>query len=558
MKRYTLLVMTLFLAISSCLLAADKPNIVMFLIDDQDLDQLEPYGGKTHTPNLSRMAQEGIQFTRAFVSSTVCTPSRYTFLTGRYAGAAYDKSYLAECPKGQQGHIAFNMGLEEDNMNVGAVLAANGYATGFVGKYHAHGSESTKADHGTGILPHDKEAKDNRRTSELFRKNELAYRQEIKKRGFTWARHIYWGNMISPYSKHNPEWTMKAAVEFIEEHKDQPFYLHYCTTLLHGPNASWFKSMSSPDMTGQGNVKAEPRVMAQRNRLVKILEEKGLDPKEHFGLAWIDANLGTLLAKLKELGLEDNTLVVFAPDHGSSDKGSVYARNGTRIPLLMRWPSVIPTGIKSQEMVQNIDMVPTFFDVAGAEVPAAYRMHGMSLRPLFKDGKAPEGKWRDFLYFEMGCARAVMTDQWKYIAMRYTQERLAAIEDAGPRALPRYLSPLGRMGIGVRGAKHPGFWSEDQLYNISQDAGEMKNLAAIAEYEPKLNEMKARLQNVLKTFDRPFGEFVEGGNAAPPGSVEEQLKTVRRIKIQGKKVILPSDLKGKEKDGGKGKRKKKK
>ena len=154
------------------LMANEKPNIVMFLIDDQDFSQLNVYGGSAPTPNLSKMAKDGIRFNQAYVSSTVCTPSRYTYLTGRYAGSAYDKSYLTECPKGQQGFVGFNMGLEDDNMNVAAVLSKNGYATGFVGKYHAHGSEghSDNEKHGLKAIPEN--SKNLAVVSKIFHHNE--------------------------------------------------------------------------------------------------------------------------------------------------------------------------------------------------------------------------------------------------------------------------------------------------------------------------------------------------------------------------------------------------
>ena len=116
--------------------AAEKPNIIFFLVDDYDKPETSPYGGKALTPNLDRLAAEGMLFNNAYVTSTVCTPSRYTMLTGRYAGSSTAKEFLTLFPKGRQSMPGFNLSLEYDNMNVGNVLARNGYATGFVGKYH--------------------------------------------------------------------------------------------------------------------------------------------------------------------------------------------------------------------------------------------------------------------------------------------------------------------------------------------------------------------------------------------------------------------------------------
>ena len=113
---------------------AERPNIIMFLIDDQNPLSIGAFGGDTHTPNLDRMAAEGMKFTRAYVSSSVCTPSRYSFLTGRYAGNSHSKRYAdAVGGKQNQGLPNFNVALERDNMNVGNVLREAGYTTGFVG-----------------------------------------------------------------------------------------------------------------------------------------------------------------------------------------------------------------------------------------------------------------------------------------------------------------------------------------------------------------------------------------------------------------------------------------
>ncbi len=347
------------------LAAAERPNIIMFLIDDQDVEQIGAFGGNAHTPHLDRMAREGLRFTRAYVSSTVCTPSRYSFLTGRYAGNSRSRSYLAECPDGAQGFPAFNMGLEDDNMNVGAVLAASGYATGFVGKYHVHGDEGHRAEdlERLGLKFVAKDAADTPEVSAAFRHNELRQREIIRRRGFTWVKHVYWGNMSRPYSQHNPEWTLEAAVEFIERHRDGPFYLHYCTTLLHGPPKSWRTSMDHPDICGSGRRAVAPGVAASRREILATLKRTGADEHEGYeGEAWIDANLGALMAKLAELGIDRETLVVFAPDHGRDNKGSLYARDGNRIPMIMRWPDGIPAGTVCDEFVQNIDMAPTFFD----------------------------------------------------------------------------------------------------------------------------------------------------------------------------------------------------
>ena len=534
---------TLFCAtrpMASAAQADSRPNIILFLTDDQDKESIGAYGAEVLTPNLDRMAAEGMLFHNAFVSSTVCTPSRYSFLTGRYAGRSYSRMYLEACPEGQQGYPTFNVELEDDNMNVGNVLRQAGYTTGYVGKFHV-GPELKRPDElsAFGLLPVD--SKDFDAAGAAFRHNERWYREYLKGKGFSWAKNIYWGNLNTPFNHHNPEWTIDAALEFIEENKDGPFYLHYCTTLVHGPDGSWRNSMDHPLVSGEGMLDQPLDVMTDRQELLDRLEAKGLDPMAgHAGYTWTDDSLGAVLKKLDELGIADNTLVVFIADHGSNMKGSLFRLDGTNVPCIMRWPRGMASGVQSDELIQNIDLAPTFFDLAGATVPSAYQIDGRSLKPLFQ-GDAPDD-WREHLYFEMGAARAVATKDWKYTAIRYAKENIDAIQRSTVVNLPKNMAYIGRSGIGVRGASNPNFFEPDQLYSVRQDPREEKNLAANPEYAEQLAAMRARLTECLKQFDRPFGEFVSGGNAVGPGQVDKQLELVKRLKIQGKNVILPEDL----------------
>ena len=523
----------------------ERPNIIMFLIDDQNPSSIAAFGGETYTPNLDRMAEEGMKFTRAYVSSTVCTPSRYSFLTGRYAGNSHSKRYAEEVGGiKNQGLPGFNVALERDKMNVGNVLREAGYTTGFVGKFHL----TSKSDFPEfykgkgGWIDISKDARPGPESSAQFKHNERWMRRYLESLGFSWAKNVYAENMNKPYSEHNPEWTTVAALEFIEENKDGPFYLHLCSTLLHGPDRSWRNSMDHPLITGEGEVKSLPEVMTPRSELLKTIKEKGFDPDSHVaGEAWIDDSLGAVLRKLKELGIDDNTLVIFAPDHGRDGKATVFSHGAAQVPMIMRWPKGIPAGQVCEELVQNIDLVPTFFELGKAEKPESYLIDGRSLTPLFKEGKAKD--WRSHLYLEMGAARAAVTKDWSYIAVRHTKGKIAAIKKATAQNLPKAMSYIGRLGIGVRGADRPGFFDEDQLYHLKSDPKEMKNLANQKNQGTRLKEMRNLLQQDLEAIGRPFGEFVPGGNAAEPGQINEQIAMVKRIEIKGKKVTVPEDLK---------------
>ena len=523
----------------------ERPNIIMFLIDDQNPSSIAAFGGDTYTPNLDRMAEEGIKFTRAYVSSSVCTPSRYSFLTGRFAGNSHSKLYNdAVGGKENQGLPGFNVALERDKMNVGNILRKAGYTTGFVGKFHL----TSKLDFPEFYkgknrwMNISKDARPGPKASAQFKHNERWMRRYLKELGFSWAKNVYPENSHKPYSEHNPEWTTVAALEFIEENKSGPFYLHLCSTLLHGPDKSWRKSMDHPLVTGEGKVESLPEVMTPRSELLKTIKEKGFDPGSRVaGEAWIDDSLGAIFRKLKELGIDDNTLVVFAPDHGRDGKASVFSHGAAQVPMIMRWPNKIPAGQVCDELVQNIDLVPTFFELGNAQKPDSYRIDGKSLTPLFKNGTADD--WRSHLYLEMGAARATVTKDWSYIAVRYTKEQIAAIKRAEPKNLPRAMSYIGRLGIGVRGADRPGFFDQDQLYHLKKDPKEMKNLANNVLHASRLKTIRNLMQKDLESIGRPFGEFIPGGNATAPGQIDRQIEIVKKLKIKGKTVTVPESLK---------------
>ena len=523
----------------------ERPNIIMFLIDDQNPSSIAAFGGDTYTPNLDRMAEEGIKFTRAYVSSSVCTPSRYSFLTGRFAGNSHSKLYNdAVGGKENQGLPGFNVALERDKMNVGNILRKAGYTTGFVGKFHL----TSKLDFPEFYkgknrwMNISKDARPGPKASAQFKHNERWMRRYLKELGFSWAKNVYPENSHKPYSEHNPEWTTVAALEFIEENKSGPFYLHLCSTLLHGPDKSWRKSMDHPLVTGEGKVESLPEVMTPRSELLKTIKEKGFDPGSRVaGEAWIDDSLGAIFRKLKELGIDDNTLVVFAPDHGRDGKASVFSHGAAQVPMIMRWPNKIPAGQVCDELVQNIDLVPTFFELGNAQKPESYRIDGKSLTPLFKNGTADD--WRSHLYLEMGAARATVTKDWSYIAVRYTKEQIAAIKRAEPKNLPKAMSYIGRLGIGVRGADRPGFFDQDQLYHLKKDPKEMKNLANNVLHASRLKTIRNLMQKDLESIGRPFGEFIPGGNATAPGQIDRQIEIVKKLKIKGKTVTVPESLK---------------
>jgi arylsulfatase A-like enzyme len=532
-----------FLSYLIALSAAEKPNIIFFLVDDYEKPETSPYGGNVLTPNLDRLAAEGMLFNNAYVTSTVCTPSRYTMLTGRYAGSSTAKEFLTFFPKGRQSMPGFNVSLEQDNMNVGNVLARNGYATGFVGKYHVglEHDEGFFKEAGLFNIPKNIEYTDELNQHKY--RNEKIHRKLIKDRGFTWAKNIYWGNLKDPFKGHNPEWTTAAAIEFIEEHKDQPFYLHVCSTLLHGPNGEWHNSLLNRELvTGEGMIEKPIKSQPSRASVMKRIKAAGLTENEA-GYLWMDDGIGVILDKLDELGIADNTIFLFVSDHGSSGKGSLFRTKGMEVPCIVRWPNGIKAGTVCDELLQSTDFVPTWLEVAGAEIPKGYHLDGISLAPLFKNPNQP---YRDYVFGEMGGARSIKTKDWNLITLRYPKY-IIAYED---RKLKQLTGLSG--GISRAGYTHKYAFDTDQLYHLGRDPGEQVNLAGDPEHAIQLKKMMRTLSAVLEGFpDHPYGELFPGGDTTGP---EEAAALLKRVKIaygpdaKSKKRLLKRQRKKKKKN----------
>jgi len=521
----TLLLCTSVMATAS----ARQPNFLVFLVDDYDKYETSPYGGKVLTPNLDRLTREGMLFHNAHVTSTVCTPSRYTFLTGRYAGASYCKQYQQLFPLGQQASPGFNMALENDNMNVGALLARHGYATGFVGKYHVGpDDDALRRAHGLHVV--EKNVPYTAAINRQKQENESRYRQLIQDRGFTWAKHIYWQNIKAPFGMHNPEWTVEAAVQFLETNRDRPFYLHYSTTLLHGPNGSWRRSLDHPEVTGAGRISRKLNAMPARETVMKRIRAAGLTDNEA-GYLWMDDSLGVLLDKLDQLKLRENTVVLFVADHGSQNKGSLLKHRGTEIPCLLRWPREVKAGTICNELIQNTDFVPTWLDLAGISAPPAYRIDGISIAPLFSK---PDKPIRSYVYSEMGAARSVKTKNHNYIALRYTREQLEGVR-AGSRRFLKSLTGLSG-GVSRSVTTTPNPYVADQLYDLRKDPTEQDNLAKDVSQARSLSILQGYLKKELQVFDdRPYGEFVTGGNAVAAGNHADVYQRLLETARAGKK-----------------------
>ena len=407
-----------------------RPNVVVILTDDQGWGDIHSHGNEQiDTPVMDRLATEGARFDRFFVSP-VCAPTRAAFLTGRY--------YLRTGTKGVSGG-AETMRAEE--VTVAEILKAAGYATGCFGKWH----------------------------------NGAHYPHHPNGQGFDEYQGIcmgHWNNYFDTRMERNGEpHTAKgyvndaltdAALSFIDNHKDEPFFCYVPYNTPHTP-------CQVPD------------------RYFAKYKKRGLDDYNAaiYGMVEsLDDNLGRLLKRLEELKLAERTLVVFFTDNGPNGrrfnggmkgaKGSVH-EGGVRVPCFIRWPGRIKPGTEIKAIAAHIDLLPTLVQLTGVPMLKTKPLDGLSLAPLLLGMKV---QWVDRMLFEGRRGRgAVRTQRYRFV---------------------------------VEGKKV-------QLYDMQADPGQQKNLA---------KEQPGLTRKLKAAYDKWIKEVTEEGGGhfpIPVGHAERKL-----------------------------------
>ncbi|MEM7673964.1 MAG: sulfatase-like hydrolase/transferase, partial [Verrucomicrobiota bacterium] len=366
----------IFVSFAAGLYAAKSespPNIVFIITDDQSWDSLGFTGGQVHTPRIDQMAADGLYLTDFNVTSTVCSPSRYSFMTGRFAGNGTGEKFMREHPPGDQTQIE-NIGeLEPDRWNIAKVLQKNGYKTGFVGKSHlikhdwlseSGGNEKGWERAGFKIYPKDASPEDPE-ISAMMRYNHDKWCETMKPYGFDFVDGYYAANpreLFNDYVfNHNLDWTVDKAFNFLDSVDGEPFFLYFSTTLHHGP-APWdnrFSLDADPSMTAEGFVKEGFDVIPSRQDVLKRNRAAGFKDKDAYAL-WLDDGVGAIIDKIESLGVLENTIIIFVPDHGSYRHGKATLHDyGMRVPMLIKWEGTITPGQTYDGIVANIDVAPT-------------------------------------------------------------------------------------------------------------------------------------------------------------------------------------------------------
>lgn len=482
--------------------AGPRPNIVCFITDDTGDCMLGYTGGPVLTPNIDRIAREGVISTQFHCAAPACTPSRYSYLTGRYAGHCPSPRFQKECIPHQPYNLGFNVDLLPGQPNLASVLQRAGYVTGYTGKWHTGVPRSTF--HGNTFDPDDDPADPD--VARKLREDYDAMLGQIHGCGFDFAEAIAWGNTDNrPLKKlqyHNLEWHTNAALQFIEGSADgeKPFFLTMATTTMHGPHH--VKSLETHGREVEyGYLDAVPRVQPSRSSVFQRLADADLEINHHTaGALWMDDAFGVVMRKVEELGLARETIFIWSTDHGMgtiSSKFSCY-QGGVRIPYCMSWQGRISSGSTCDALIENVDLVPTLLDMVGVDTPDALELDGISRWPQLRGDAADD---REDMFFEWGYTRAVRTHRWKYMAWRHTPEQIAAMKNG---ELNTALHMGGRPGGNFTMHMHPHYFDPDQLYDLRHDPDEQVNLVADPKCAEILRDMRARLQRYLDAFAHPF------------------------------------------------------
>ena len=259
--------------------------------------------------------------------------------------------------------------------------------------------------------------------------------------------------------------------------------------------------------------------MPPRETIFERLRKEGIDER-NAPATWIDDSVGAIVKKLEELRLAENTLLIFTSDHGSRGKYTCY--EAARVPFIACWPRLIRPGSTVDAICANIDLPPTFLELAGASPPADVARDGAGLASLLRTGSPPQD-WREDLLLEVSYIRGVVTRKWKYIANRpppavqevIDADALRSARTGEPRVvgIDGEASPgAARRRVSVRyGANidFPNYFHRDQLYDLENDMFEQKNLACDPSFHEILEEMKDRLRRYSKTLPHAFGEFTK-------------------------------------------------
>jgi arylsulfatase A-like enzyme len=445
---------------------AQKPNIVIILTDDQGYGDVGCYGAKGfETPNLDRMAQEGVRFTDFYVAQAVCSASRAALLTGCYPNRIGILGALGPTSK---------IGISDREQTIADLLHEQGYATAIYGKWHlGYQPQFLPQRHGFDDyfgLPY---------SNDMWPKHPTSKFPDLP---------LIEGSKIigqNPDQTQLTTWYTERAVQFIEAHKAQPFLLYVPQSMPHVPLhvSGKFKGKSAAGLYGD-----------------VIME--------------LDWSVGQIMAALRKNGLDDRTLVIFTSDngpwlsygsHGGSagllreGKGTTW-EGGTRMPCIMRWPGQIPAASICREPAMTIDLLPTIVNLTNASRPKQ-KIDGLDIWPLISGQPGAKSPHDAYYFYWDRHLQAVRSGKWK-LHFDHTYRTLAG-KPGGSEGVP---APYSQATVSI------------SLYDLGKDPGETTNLAS---------DFPEVVQNLKRLADRARDDLGDsalkktGAGVRQPGKVEE-------------------------------------
>ena len=375
----------LFVSVAICLLGlsaqasqtSGKPNIVVLFADDMNYAGPSCYGGRwgLETPNIDRLAAEGVRFTNAYVTAPTCGPSRAGLMAGRH-----------QCRFGHE----FNsprkpgIGFPLSEKTIGDRMRTLGYRTGIVGKWHLGGDENCGPEY-----------------HPLQRGFDSYYGFYGSMVHFFRSNHVFRGTKQVKERAYLTDAIARESCEFIRHNRDRPFFLYTAFNAVHTPleaTEADLETVSALDFSSFRN-KEKAKLRAAM-------------------LLALDRAVGQIMQTLRAENLAQNTLVIFTNDNGdyvgngpfSGGKGST-AEGGIRVPFILRWDGHVPAGIEYQKMVSTLDIMPTSIAAGSGRIDPAWKLDGIDLIPYLTGTR--KGPVHKRLYWRMGQERAVREGNWK-------------------------------------------------------------------------------------------------------------------------------------------------
>ena len=411
--------------------AARKPNIVFFLIDDMGWRDLACYGSTFYeTPNIDRLAAQGMRFTNAYAACPVCSPTRASILTGRYPARLNLTDWIPghKRPFAKLAVPKIVNELPLDEVTLAEAIGPAGYVSASLGKWHLGGEPYYPDKQGFAVNIGGTQQGQPPRYFDPYKIATLPDRQA--------------GEYLT-------DRLTDEAERFIETNREKPFFLYFAHYAVHTP------LQAKKDVIARYQEKVKPD-QPQKNATYAAMVQA------------VDDSVGRIMAKLDALGLTENTVVIFMSDNGGligptsnvplrAGKGTLY-EGGIREPMIVRWPGVVKPGAVCDTVVTSVDFFPTIREIAGAAADESQRVDGVSLLPLLKGAGHLQ---RDAIY-------------WHY-----------------PHYHPGGATPGGAVRAGDFKLIEFFETGRVELYNLKDDLGEKQDLAAAM--PEKAAELKDRL-----------------------------------------------------------------